>query len=248
MKKLLVVLVGLLFASAPIVASAFPPPQNAKEDCLECHKLDKKDAEAILKKIAPEGTVVGIQAAPVKGLWQIEAEVGGKRGVFLLDFSKKYLVDRIVPVDSLGPKKTDFSKLPLKDAVILGAKGAKKKVAVFTDPDCPYCRKLHEELKQVIEKRKDIAFYLFLYPLPSHKDAYKKAQAILCEKSHKLLDDAFSGKEMPEPKCGNEQVEKNLALGKQIGINGTPAIIREDGLIQGGYLPADKLADWIDGK
>jgi len=132
--------------------------------------------------------------------------------------------------------------------VVLGAKNAKKKVAVFTDPDCPYCRKLHEEMKQVIAKRKDIAFHLLLFPLPMHKDAYPKAQAALCEKSPSLVDDAFSGKAVPEPKCSNETLERVLAMGRDLNINGTPTLIREDGTMMSGTLPADKLIEWIDGK
>jgi thiol:disulfide interchange protein DsbC len=240
----------VLFLAAP--AGAFPPPQGGSSDCAACHKLDKKEAEELIKKLNPAITVVDVRLAPVKGLWQIEVDAGeGKRGALLLDFAKKYFVvlSQLIPIDAIGkPQKTDFSKLPLKDAVVLGAKGAKKKVAVFTDPDCPYCQKLHEEMKQVISKRKDIAFYLILYPLPMHKDAYKKSQAVLCERSPDLLDDAFSGKALPEPKCTNEQVEKNIALGKELNINGTPTMVREDGTMLSAYLPADKLIDWIDGK
>lgn len=246
--RVVVLIVSVLAFAIPLFAGAYPAPPGASTNCLDCHKLSKKDAGAVLKKLAPDGVVLDIKLAPIKGLWQIEAEVKGKRGIFLLDFSKQFIVDRIVPVEALGPRRTDFSKLPLNDAVVLGSNIAKKKVAVFTDPDCPYCRQLHEAMKQVVEKRKDIAFYLFLYPLPSHKDAYRKAQSILCEKSLTLLDDAFSGKTVPDPACGKEPVDRNLALGQQVGVNGTPALIREDGLMQGGYLAADKLIEWIDGK
>ena len=81
-----------------------------------------------------------------------------------------------------------------------------------------------------------------------HKDAYKKVQAILCEKSLTLLDDAFSGKPLPEPKCSNDPVEKNKALARSLNFNGTPTMVREDGLVHSGTLPADLLSDWIDGK
>ena len=214
--------------------------------------LDKKEADVLIKKLNPALTAAEVRQSPVKGLWQIEVDAGeGKRGALLIDFAKKHLIvlSQLIPIDAIGkPRKTDYSKLPLKDAVVMGAKNAKKKIVVFTDPDCPYCRKLHDEMKQVIEKRKDIAFYLILYPLPMHKDAYKKAQAILCEKSPALLDDAFSGKAVPEPTCGKEPVEKNLTLAKNLDINGTPTLIREDGTMLSAYLPADKLIEWVDGK
>jgi thiol:disulfide interchange protein DsbC len=119
---------------------------------------------------------------------------------------------------------------------------------VFTDPDCPFCKKLHEEIKQVLAKRSDVAFYVIPYPLPMHKDAYKKVQSILCGKSLALLDDAFSGKALPEPVCPNEQVEKNIALAKELGFNGTPTLVRDDGIVLSGYRPAEQLSEWIDGK
>jgi thiol:disulfide interchange protein DsbC len=219
---------------------------------MECHKVDKKEIDVLIKKLSPGLSVIDIKLAPVKGLWQVEIDGGeGKRGALFLDYAKKHILvlNQLIPVEAIGkPRKIDFSKLSLKEALVLGAETAKVKVAVFTDPDCPYCRKLHEEMKQVVEKRRDIAFYLFLYPLPMHKDAYKKVQAILCEKSLGLLDDAFAGKAMPEPTCGNERVEKILALGRELKFEGTPTLVRGDGTVLSGYLATDKLIDWIDGK
>jgi len=229
----------------PLTATAFPADKAG--NCLDCHKLDKKEAEEIVKKIAPDGKVIDVKAGPIKSFWLIEVEAGARRGGILLDFSKKYLA-QLTPVEALTPKKVDYKKISLKDAIVLGSKTAKKKIVVFTDPDCPYCRKLHEEMKQVIAKRKDIAFHLILFPLPMHKEAYPKAQAVLCEKSITLLDDAFSGKAVPEPKCSNEAVERNIAHGKELGITGTPSLVREDGTMMSGTMPADKLIDWIDGK
>jgi thiol:disulfide interchange protein DsbC len=251
MKRIVLVTAGIILLLYSR-AGAFPPAQGGSGDCESCHKLDKKEADILIKKLNPALTAVEVRQAPVKGLWQIEVDAGeGKRGALLLDYAKKHLLvlSQLIPIEAIGkPKKTDFSKLPLKGAIILGGKSAKKKVVVFTDPDCPYCRKLHEEMKQVIEKRKDIAFYVILYPLPMHKDAYKKAQAVQCEKSVALLNDAFSGKTVPEPACGKEQIEKNLALAKALDINGTPTLIREDGTMISAYLPADKLIEWIEGK
>jgi thiol:disulfide interchange protein DsbC len=219
---------------------------------MECHKVDKKEIDALIKKLSPGLSVTDIKLAPVKGLWQVEIDGGdGKRGALFLDFAKKHILvlNQLIPVEAIGkPRKIDYSRLSMTEAMVLGAEAAKVKIAVFTDPDCPYCRKLHVEMKQVIEKRKDIAFYLFLYPLPMHKDAYKKSQAILCERSPGLLEDAFAGKAIPEPACGNERVEKILTLGRDLKFEGTPTLVREDGTVLSGYLTADKLIDWIDGK
>jgi thiol:disulfide interchange protein DsbC len=252
--KVHVLLIGCLLLLAPAGVQAFPPDKTG--NCLDCHKLEKKDAEDIIKKLLPAATVTDVKMAPVKGFWVIEVEMNGQRGGIYLDFTKKYLTSQLVPLEfairqaeqQAKPQKVDFSKVSLKDAVVLGAKNPKKKVAVFTDPDCPYCRKLHEEMKQVIAKRKDIAFYLLLFPLPMHKEAYPKAQAALCEKSLTLVDDAFSGKTVPEPKCSNEALERVIVMGRELNVNGTPTLIREDGTLMSGTMPADKLIEWIDGK
>ena len=255
MKKYVVSMMMAFLFLVPLTSSAFTSEHpGCGGDCRECHTLEKKEAEGILKKAVPAGTVLEVKMAPVRGLWQIDFDVEGKHGVVFLDFLKNNLVvvQQIIPIESMGKpaaqRTIDFSKLPLKEALVMGPKSAKKKIAVFTDPDCPFCRKLHEEIKQVLAKRHDVAFYIFLRPLPMHKDAYKKAQAILCAKSMTLLDDAIAGKSMPEPTCGNEQVERNNALADSLEFRGTPVLVRDDGMVNVGALAAEQLSAWIDGK
>jgi thiol:disulfide interchange protein DsbC len=247
-----IVLILALIPALAVTAHAFPPKKGDKA-CIDCHKLDKKDAEVIVKKVVPTGTVTGVKLSPIKGVWQIDVEAGeGKRGALYLDFSKKYLVaGQIVPVEAIGrqtPQKVEVSKIPLESAVFLGSKDAPKKVIVFSDPDCPYCRELHKIIKQVLAKRKDIVFAIILNPLPMHKDAFKKAQAIQCSKSVEMLDDAFSGKTVPEPTCPPDQIEANKALAASLNFNGTPVMVRDDGTVLSGYLPEDKLLEWIEKK
>jgi len=148
------------------------------------------------------------------------------------------------------PRQVDVSKIPLGDSITVGAKNAAKKVIVFTDPDCPYCRTLHDSIKKVIARRPDIAFVEILYPLPMHKDAPKKVQAILCSKSVKMLHDAFAGKTTPEPpaNCTAEAMDRNTALARSLNFNSTPTLVRADGTVLAGFLPEDKLIEWIDKK
>lgn len=250
--QIIVVLALVLLPLSSYPASAAKGADENKD----CPPLTKTEASAILQKLkdaqaAPPSTaVLDVKASPVKGLWLVELQLDGTQGAFFVDCSKKYLAMQLVPIEAIKPRllKVDFSKLPMKEAVIVGSADATKKVVVFTDPDCPACRQFHDVMKQVIDKRKNIAFYLFLYPLPMHKEAYKKSQAVLCEKSLSLLDDAFAGKTLPEPKCSTEQVERNLALGAAVKIEGTPTIIREDGALYNGARQADAIILWIDGK
>jgi len=254
MKKnysVIVVLALILLPFLSMTSHAFAPKKGDKA-CAECHKLDKKAAEAIVKKVAPTGTIMDIKDSPIKGVWQIEVDAGeGKRGALYLDYSKKFLIAQIIPVESVGkPMKVDASKIPLGDAIVVGAKDAAKKIIVFTDPDCPYCRELHKLMKQIVAKRGDVAFALIMNPLPMHKDAYKKAQAVLCSKSNDVLDDAFAGKPVAEPAapCTADAVERSKALAKSLDFGSTPTLVRDDGIVLPGYLPEDKLLEWIDKK
>lgn len=164
-KKIIMVLLGLLMF-IPLSLSAFSN-EGCGGDCTQCHKLERKEAEEVIGKLKKGNNIPAnaklqdIKLSPVGGLWQMELEVGEKRGMLYLDFSKKNLVlGQIVPVEAIGtppaPQKVDFSKLPLEEAVIVGSKKAKNKIVVFTDPDCPYCRKLHDEMKKVLAGRNDV--------------------------------------------------------------------------------------------
>ena len=254
MKSYKSIVIMIVLILLPVSSFAFPPKKGDKA-CTDCHKLDKKDAEAIVKKVAPTGVVTEIKMSPIKGLWQVEVDAGeGKKGALYLDFSKKFVIAQLIPVESLGKqppaRKVDVSKIPLDDAIVLGDATAKKKVIVFTDPDCPYCRQLHEIMKQVVAKHSDVSFSLIMNPLPMHKDSPKKAQTILCTKSLAILDDAFSGKAVPEPAatCTTAAVERSTALARSLEFNGTPTLVRDDGVVLSGYLPEDKLMEWIDKK
>jgi thiol:disulfide interchange protein DsbC len=245
--------VVLLMLLLPLSSHAFPPKKGDKA-CADCHKLDKKEAGNILKKVMPTGTVIDVKASPIKGVWIIEFDAGGgKRGAFGLDYSKKYLiqfasVEDVAKQQQGPPKKVDVSKIPLTDAIVLGKADAKNKVIVFTDPDCPYCRQLHEIMKQIVAKRDDIAFALIMNPLPMHKEAPKKAQAILCSKSIEILNDAFAGKPVPEPTCPADAVVRSQELAKSLEFSGTPTLVRDDGTVLSGYLPEDRLLNWIEKK
>jgi thiol:disulfide interchange protein DsbC len=101
-------------------------------------------------------------------------------------------------------------------------------------------------MKKVLEKRKDIAFLVMMYPLPMHKDAYKKSKSVVCEKSLSLLDDAFSKKPVPEPTCETTAIDDIINLAKKLGITGTPALILPNGNLVPGYKDADSLISLID--
>ncbi len=243
---------SLLGAGAPFRAEAF---QNSGcgQDCASCHTLTKEEASKLIKADLFKAKVTSVQLSPVKGLWQIEGTREGQRFMVNLDFGKKYLVEaRMTPLEDLGAdpaqQKIDPSKVPLTGTILLGDPNAKIKVIVFDDPDCPYCRKLHETIKEILQKRKDIAFYIKLYPLDIHPQSYEKSKAILCQKSVSMLNDAFAGKELSKANCNSPEVDENIRLAKSLGINGTPFLILADGRVIPGYVDTQTLLNMIDNK
>lgn len=227
---------------------AFQGPPGCNQDCASCHSLSKDEATKMLK-----ADITDIRKAPVGGLWEVEGLQNGKKFIIYIDYGKKFvlLVNNFIPVADIGKppqlKKLDLSKIPTEDAVVMGNPKAKYKFIVFDDVDCPYCKKLHAEIKKVISERKDIAFLIKLFPLDIHPAAYEKSKSVYCNnKSEKLLDDAFEGKTLPKADCDAKAIDENIKLAKSLGISGTPAIIFPDGRLLPGYVEAPTLIEMLE--
>lgn len=254
----------MIFFSLPAFLTVNPAGTGAfsgcEEDCQQCHKLGDNEVRLILDKIkASDAKVLKVQMSPVKGLWEVAIENKNQTGLLYVDFSKKFIVNGpIVQVDAAlnktkerldelaRDKKINPSDIPVKNALLMGSRTAKNSVIVFTDPDCPYCAKLHLEMKKVITERTDIAFYLKFLPLKGHKDAYWKSKTILCEKSLRLLEDNFEKKPIPRKECDTQEIDSTLEIAAKLGVTGTPTLVLPDGSVYQGAISADKLISLTD--
>lgn len=122
----------------------------------------------------------------------------------------------------------EFAKLPLEDAIVWKQGTGARKVAVFADPNCGYCKKFEGELSGST----DVTVYTFLMPILG-PDSDAKAKAIWCAKDRTAawrgwMVDGKSVAAAPAG-CDTTALERNLALGRKHRINGTPAIVFEDG-------------------
>jgi thiol:disulfide interchange protein DsbC len=213
--------------------------------------MDRAEAELLLKGLVEK--VHSVDFSIVPGLWKVEVEGKGQRGSVYVDFSKGYVISgRILRVsdwsdvtDGSAPveKKADPAAIPLDDALLLGSKSASTKAIVFTDPQCPYCVKFHAELKEVVAKNPDVAFYLKLFPLKSHPDAYRISRSVICSGSMELLEASFAGKPVPDPSCETDAVDRTLSLVSELGIRSTPTLVLPDGRILSGFKPAEKVLE-----
>lgn len=234
---------------------------GCEEDCGKCHSLEQKEAEQILSKMKrTSAKVLDIKMSPVRGLWEVSVDDRGFRDVMYVGFSKKQIVrGTVIDIDQYAAKTqekpvetknsrakyVDTSKVSLDSSLILGNINAEHKVLVFTDPDCPFCSKLHAELKKVVAESNDIAFYLKLMPLKMHPNAYWKSQSIMCSSSLQMLEDNFEKKQIPRPACEGKVIDDNLKLAGELGITGTPTLIMPDGFLLVGGPDARALKDLV---
>lgn len=130
----------------------------------------------------------------------------------------------------------DFATLPLKDAIVWKQGTGARKIVVFADPNCGYCKKFETDMQQV----KDVTVYTFLYPILGG-DSPDKARNIWCAKENGavwrnwMINGAAAPRSMGN--CDTSALQRNVALGKKYRVNGTPSLVFEDGKRVPGALP-----------
>lgn len=221
-----------------------------------CHAAAETDAVlAALKQKYPGTTFTSVAPAPVAGLYEI---VMGRK-IAYTDRSGRYfmygsLVDMKTNDDLTAARREDLTrvdvkKLPLQDAIVRVNGQGRRTVYVFSDPDCPFCRRLEPEL----DKLDDVSIHIFLYPIESlHSDAARKAQAIWCQGDDRKRLDLWHRAvmhidEVETAECDNP-LKRNLALGTWLGLQGTPTLIAADGRVLPGLVPAAEIDEWLNRK
>jgi thiol:disulfide interchange protein DsbC len=135
--------------------------------------------------------------------------------------------------------KIDFAKLPLEDAVKMVKGNGMRKIAVFSDPNCPYCHKLEEELKAV----DNVTVYTFLFPILS-PDSTSKSKSIWCSADRaKAWTGWMLDKRAPSAPgtCDTRVLTQNLELGRTLRVTGTPTVFLADGRRLPGAVSAERL-------
>lgn len=193
---------------------------------LAVESIDEKAADQ-MAKMFPKTGIDGFSPSPIPGLYEVTA------GSQIFYFSPEgYLVlGEIWSKDgqSVTAERRDqiiaekVKTLPLDKAVTIG--NGPNQVIEFTDPDCPYCRKLDAYLTE----RKDITRHIFFFPLNIHPKAKEKARYILCSEDQETAkQEVFTGKldkELPSLKnCSTTLLDDHLRLAGAVGVRGTPTL------------------------
>ena len=228
-------LLSLALAAGTLLAAAPAPAQ---------------DVAAIRKNIAERlpnfPKIDEIGKTPVPGLFEIRAGTD----IFYSDEKGSYLIDghlietatranltqaRIDKLTAIDP-----ANLPVKDAIVWKQGSGARKLVVFADPNCGYCKRFERDLNEV----KDVTVYTYLYPILGG-DSPEKAKNIWCAKDRTAAwrDWMLNGTVPPRAmgQCDASALERNAELGQKHKINGTPALVFEDGKRVGGAMNAATL-------
>ena len=215
-----------------------------------CFALPALAQEAAIRKALTERLpsfpqIDEVRESPMKGLYEVRVGTD----IFYSDAAGNHLIEghlidtrtksnlteaRIAKLTAI-----DFASLPLADAIVWKQGSGARKLVVFADPNCGYCKKFEKDLTGI----KDVTVYTFLYPILGG-DSPDKSRDIWCAKDNtKAWRDWMVGGTTP-PKnigqCDTAALARNSALGRKHKVTGTPALVFEAGKrVPGAIAPAD---------
>ncbi|KXX65055.1 DsbC family protein [Marichromatium gracile] len=218
------------------------------------HAGPEQNIRAALEAVSPDIAISDIRPAPVDGLYEV---LVGSELMYMTPDGRYFIDGRIVDLET----RTDLTEPRLAEArkgliesigeesmVSFGPADAAHTVTVFTDIECGYCRKLHSQIDDYVANGIRVR-YLFFPRAGEGSEAYREAVSVWCagdaEARREAMTEAKQGKSIEMRKCDNP-VAEHMALGRELGLRGTPAIVTEDGTLIPGYVDPKRLAAELD--
>lgn len=208
------------------------------------------ELNAALSRLLPDVEIDSVQETPIKGIYQVLIGpdviymTGDGNYVFkgeILDLNERRNLTEDVRATSRvkllsGIEKDDyieFTSEKMQDAIY-----------VFTDVDCGYCRKLHQDVPEL--NSMGISVRYLAYPRAGVDSAAgKEMSSVWCAENRQTALTAAKNRETIEAKTCNDPVAAQYALGQKLGVRGTPAIYLQNGRMLPGYMPPEEIASQI---
>ncbi len=200
--------------------------------------------KAITERLPNLPPIDEVSKTPVPGLWEVryggtEIFYSDDKGDFIIVNGS--LVDTKTRIDLTEARvekllAISWDKLPLKDAISIKQGNGKRKLAVFGDPNCGFCKRFEKDLASL----KDVTIYTFVIPILG-PDSSAKSRDLWCAKDPAkswrawMIDGTAAAKAASN--CDTAAIDRNMALARTHRINGTPAVVFEDGSRKSGALP-----------
>ncbi|MHB1371676.1 MAG: thioredoxin fold domain-containing protein [Pseudomonadaceae bacterium] len=204
-----------------------------------------------LQTAQPDLPIEAIAESPMSGLYQVQLK-GGRQlyasadGQFVLQgFLYRFQDGRAVNLTEQAQSQSvarEIDAIPASEMVVFAPKNPKTHITVFTDTDCGYCQKLHSEVPELNRLGVEVRYVAFpRQGMGSH--GANTLTSVWCAKDRQAaMNLAKARKDVPQASCDNP-IARQYALGRLIGVQGTPAIILADGQMIPGYQPAPQLAE-----
>ncbi len=213
-------------------------------------KEPSKDILAGVKSLAPSAVVTSMEKTPINGVSEIVINTGRGGEVYYISNDGKYLLngnminttsrEDLTENKKSGIRKDIVAKFGKKERIDFWPKDMKYHLTVFTDIDCGYCRKLHNQIKDYNKLGIGIS-YLFFPRAGLQSESFNKAVTVWCSDDRQsAMTNAKSGINLENKTCDNPITEQYMA-GQAAGVTGTPAMVLDNGKLMPGYLPPDAL-------
>lgn len=208
------------------------------------------DIQVRLQKIDPRIEVVEVKESPVDNFYEVQLNSGdllyvNKQNDYifagnLLEITDLGLVDLTEAAHSTIRTKK-IQAVPVKEQIVFAAKGkAKAVIQIFTDSTCPYCSRLHEQVPELNQQGVEVRYLAFPRQGPQGKGFDDLVNVWCADNRQQAMTDAKAGKKLAKKQCDNPIAEQ-YNLGRQLGVQGTPAIFLPDGRVIPGFVPAERL-------
>ncbi|MEZ5565327.1 MAG: DsbC family protein [Gammaproteobacteria bacterium] len=231
-------------------ATTRPASQSAAQAADQARSVESDPRAAVLAKfpdIKPEQVVL----SPVQGLYEVR--VGSK--IAYISADGRYLLQGEIIDLNTDQNLTESRRESVRRAVLAGVDESEmvvfsppkptSTITVFTDVDCGYCRKLHKQIKDYNARGIKVRYMYFPRSGPG-TESWVKAEQVACAPDRKAaLTRSKLGQSLNDKPCANNPVAKHYNIGRDFGLQGTPAIILESGELIGGYLDPVELAKYI---
>jgi len=207
--------------------------------------------EAVRFKVSEMFDAIGpehVHPSPLDGWYTIQK---GSTVAYISDDGRYLLQGDLIDLDNsvnlseqsrADSRRVLMSSLDDEDTILFTPSETKYSVTIFTDVDCTYCRKLHSQIDEYMSQ--GIAIRYLLYPRngPASR-AWSTSEDVLCSRDrNSALTAAKLDREFETSKCDVSVLTRHYSLGQDVGLNGTPAIVFEDGTMVSGYLTPAALA------
>tara|TARA_B100000809_G_scaffold54405_2_gene50022 strand:+ start:901 stop:1668 length:768 start_codon:yes stop_codon:yes gene_type:complete len=217
---------------------------------------DQKIEEIVadLLDFFPEGSKISLKSSPMEGLYAVH--IGSQ--VFYISDDGKFLLSGDIYSTQTSENITDnerkiariefLNELDSSSMIIFSPIEYQHSVTIFTDIDCGYCRKFHQQIDAVMNEGIQVRYIFFPRSGPDTESWYK-AQKVWCNANQlQAITLAKQGKSLNSQKCSNDPVQQHYDMGRMFNVQGTPTMVTDAGEIIVGYLSAADLRDRLDGK